>query len=193
MKLGELHTIGVECLLITFVLHAQNTPCYMIDLLLLMASIACLSVGLAGAVLPLPGPPISLIGLFVLNSSKYADFDRTTLIVFTVLTVALSVFDYYAPIWGAKKFGGTKYGTWGSTIGLVLGFFFTPIGMLVGAFLGAFVGELIGKAGTSQALMSAIGSMIGLLTGMIGKVLLCVAMIIWAGIAVAEYFFMMNT
>jgi uncharacterized protein YqgC (DUF456 family) len=165
----------------------------MIDLLLLMASIACLSVGLAGAVLPLPGPPISLIGLFVLNASKYADFDRTTLIVFTVFTVALSVFDYYAPIWGAKKFGGTKYGTWGSTIGLLLGFFFTPIGMLVGAFLGAFVGELIGKAGTNQALMSAIGSMIGLLTGMIGKIILCVAMIIWAGTAVVEYFFMMNT
>ncbi len=163
----------------------------MTDILLLIASIACLCVGLAGAVLPLPGPPISLIGLFMLNSTKYVDFDRKTLIIFTVLTIALSVFDYYAPIWGTKKFGGTQYGTWGSTIGLLLGIFFTPIGMILGAFLGAFIGEIIGKADTSQALMSAIGSMIGLLTGIIGKVILCLAMIIWAGIAVVEYFFMM--
>lgn len=165
----------------------------MIDIILLIMAIGCLSVGLAGAVLPLPGPPISLIGLFILNSTKYVDFDRKTMIIFTVLTVALSLFDYYAPIWGAKKFGGTKYGTWGSTIGLLLGIFFTPIGMILGAFLGAFLGEIIGKANTNQAFMSAIGSMIGLFTGIIGKVLLCLAMIIWAGVAVVEYFFMMNT
>ena len=165
----------------------------MIDLLLLMASIACLSVGLAGAVLPLPGPPISLIGLFILNSTKYVDLDRKILIIFTLLTIAISAFDYYAPIWGAKKFGGTKYGTWGSTIGLLLGIFFTPIGMILGAFLGAFLGEIIGKSDTNQALKSAIGSMIGLLTGIMGKVILCLAMIIWAGIAVVEYFITMNT
>jgi uncharacterized protein YqgC (DUF456 family) len=164
----------------------------MIDIILLIMAIGCLSVGLAGAVLPLPGPPISLIGLFILNSTKYVDFERKTLIIFTVLTVALSVFDYYAPIWGAKKFGGTKYGTWGATIGLLLGIFFTPIGMILGAFFGAFLGEIIGKANTNQALMSAIGSMIGLITGIIGKVILCLAMMVYAGMAIGEYFMMMS-
>ncbi len=161
------------------------------DILLLISSIICLFVGLAGAVLPLPGPPISLIGLFMLHYSKYVQFDRKTLTFFVVLTVVLSIFDYYAPNWGTKKFGGTKYGSWGSTIGLFAGLFFTPIGMFLGAFLGAFIGEIIGKAEPKMALKAAIGSFVGLITGIIGKVILCLAMIILAGLAIGEYFMVM--
>ena len=164
----------------------------MTDILLLIASIICLFVGLAGAVLPLPGPPLSLVGLFLLNASKYADFSRKTLIFFTLLTVGMSIFDYYAPIWGTKKFGGTKYGSWGSTIGLLLGLFFTPIGMFLGAFLGAFLGEIIGKTEPDKALKAAIGSMIGLITGIVGKVILCLAMLVLGFMAIGEYFFVMN-
>jgi uncharacterized protein len=163
----------------------------MTDILLLIGSIACLLIGLAGAVLPLPGPPLSLVGLFLLQNSKYADFDRKTLIFFTLLTVGMSVFDYYAPIWGTKKFGGTKYGSWGSTIGLLAGLFFTPIGMFLGAFLGAFLGEIIGKTEPSKALKAAIGSMIGLITGIVGKVILCLAMLILGVMAIGEYFMIM--
>ena len=163
----------------------------MTDILLLIGSVICLLVGLAGAVLPLPGPPISLVGLFMLHYSKYAQFDRSTLTFFVILTIALSIFDYYAPIWGTKKFGGTKYGSWGSTIGLLVGLFFTPIGMFLGAFLGAFLGEIIGKTELKVALKAAIGSFIGLITGIIGKVLLCMAMIVLAGMAIGEYFMIM--
>lgn len=165
----------------------------MTDILLLIGSIICLLVGLAGAVLPLPGPPLSLIGLFMLHYSKYAQFDRTTLIFFVILTVVLSIFDYYAPIWGTKKFGGTKYGSWGSTIGLLVGLFFTPIGMFLGAFLGAFLGEILGKTEPKIALKAAIGSFIGLITGIVGKVILCLAMIVLGFMAIGEYFMMMNS
>lgn len=165
----------------------------MTDILLLIASIVCLLVGLAGAVLPLPGPPVSLIGLFLLHYSKYAQFDRKTLTFFVLLTIGMSIFDYYAPIWGTKKFGGTKYGSWGSTIGLFVGLFFTPIGMFLGAFLGAFLGEIIGKTEPNKALKAAIGSMIGLITGIVGKVILCLAMIVLGFMAIGEYFFLMNS
>ena len=164
----------------------------MTDILLLIGSIICLLVGLAGAVLPLPGPPLSLIGLFMLHYSKFAQFDRSTLTFFVILTVALSIFDYYAPIWGTKKFGGTKYGSWGSTIGLLVGLFFTPIGMFLGAFLGAFIGEIIGKTEPKIAFKAAIGSFVGLITGIVGKVILCLAMIIFAGFEIGEYFMMMT-
>lgn len=163
----------------------------MTDILLLVGSIICLLVGLAGAVLPLPGPPLSLIGLFMLHYSKYAQFDRSTLTLFVILTVTLSIFDYYAPIWGTKKFGGTKYGSWGSTIGLLLGLFFTPIGMFLGAFIGAFIGEIIGKTHPKIAFKAALGSFIGLITGIVGKVILCLAMIVLATIATGEYFMIM--
>ncbi|MEA5402083.1 DUF456 domain-containing protein [Arcicella sp. DC2W] len=162
------------------------------DILLLIVSIICLLVGLAGAVLPLPGPPLSLVGLFMLHYSKYADFDKKTLIFFTLVTIGISIFDYYAPIWGTKKFGGTKYGAWGSTIGLLVGLFIIPgFGMFLGAFLGAFLGEILGKAVPKKALKAAIGSFLGLIAGIFGKVILCLAMLIFACIAITEYFMIM--
>lgn len=162
------------------------------DIVLLIGSIICLLVGLAGAVLPLPGPPLSLIGLFMLHYSKYVDFDKKTLTFFTLVTIAISIFDYYAPIWGTKKFGGTKYGAWGSTIGLLVGLFVIPgFGLFIGAFLGAFLGEILGKAAPEKALKAALGSFLGLIAGMVGKVILCLAMLVLAMMAIAEYFMIM--
>ncbi|WP_044173037.1 DUF456 domain-containing protein [Flectobacillus major] len=160
----------------------------MTDIILAILSIVLLLTGLAGAVLPIPGPPLSLAGLFCLHYSKYANFDKRTLIVFTILTIAMSILDYYAPIWGTKKFGGTKFGAWGSTIGLLVGLFFIPaIGMFIGAFVGALIGELIGGTSFDRAVKAAIGSFIGLATGIVGKVLLCLAMLILGGVALGEY------
>ena len=45
---------------------------------------------------------------------------------------------------GVKKFGGSKAGMWGSTIGLLIGPFVIPVaGILVGPFLGAVIAELV--------------------------------------------------
>lgn len=155
------------------------------DILLLILGIAGLLVGLAGAVLPLPGPPLSFVGLLCLHFSKYAEIGELTLYTFGLLTLAITVLDYYVPIWGIKKFGGTSYGTWGSTIGLLLGFFVIPaLGIFLGAFLGALVGELIGGMAADKALKAALGSFLGFITGIFMKVVLCLVMI---GYAIAAF------
>ncbi len=96
------------------------------DILLLVAGIACLFAGLAGAVLPLPGPALSFAGLLLLHISKFAEFSQTTLYTLGFITVVIAVLDYYIPIWGTKKFGGTRYGAIGATLGLLAGFLFYP-------------------------------------------------------------------
>ncbi|MCE7043377.1 DUF456 domain-containing protein [Dyadobacter sp. CY312] len=155
------------------------------DILLLIAGIACLLTGLAGAVLPLPGPPLSFVGLILLHISTYAEFSNTVLISLGFITLVIAVLDYYIPIWGTKKFGGTKYGAIGATLGLLVGFFVIPaIGIFIGTFLGAFVGELIGGTNAKSALKSAFGSFVGFITGIVMKVILCLIMI---GFAVAEF------
>jgi uncharacterized protein len=156
------------------------------DIVLMILGIAGLLVGLAGAVLPLPGPPLSFAGLLCLHFSKYAEFSQTTLYTLGFITVVITILDYYVPIWGVKKFGGTNYGTWGSTLGLLLGFFVIPaLGIFLGAFLGAFAGELIGGMPPDKALKAAFGSFLGFLSGIVMKVILCLVMI---GVAVAQLF-----
>ena len=154
------------------------------DILFLIAGIICLLTGLAGAVLPLPGPPLSFAGLILLHLSKYADFSQTVLISLGFVTVVMAILDYYIPVWGTKKLGGTRYGAIGATLGLLVGFLVIPaIGIFIGTFLGALVGELIGGANTRSALKSAFGSFVGFITGIVMKVLLCLVMI---GFAVSE-------
>lgn len=125
-------------------------------------------VGLLGALLPiLPGPPLSFIGLLLLHFTRWADFSTQFLVIMGLLALLVTAVDYVVPMWGTKKFGGSKAGIRGSTIGLVIGvFFFPPIGIIVGPFLGALIAELmINSDDFNKALKSGIGSLVGFLMG----------------------------
>ena len=105
-------------------------------LLLILALILAVA-GIIGAVAPvLPGPPLSFAALLLLLLCEGNDISTVTLITTGVLAVAITIIDYIAPVWLTKKSGGSKYGTWGATIGLVIGMFFALPGILIGPFLG---------------------------------------------------------
>jgi uncharacterized protein len=159
------------------------------DMLLLILGLICLVAGLAGAVLPTPGPSLSFVGLLLLHFSSYAEFSTLVLVGLGLLTALVVVLDYFIPIWGAKKFGGTRYGSIGAMVGLVAGFVVMPgIGLLIGAFLGAFVGELIGGSARHVAMKAAMGAFLGFLTGMVMEVLLCLIMIGYAAVELVGTF-----
>ena len=82
-----------------------------------------------------------------------------------IIALAVTILDYIVPVWGTRKFGGSKYGTRGATIGLVIGLFLGPLGLIIGPFIGAFVGELIFKDNINYAIKAGFGSLLGFLTG----------------------------
>ena len=127
--------------------------------------------GIVGSFLPvLPGPLTGWVGLLLLHQSERIPQDTTFLT--TTFGVALAVFliDYIIPALGTKKFGGSKKGIIGSTIGLIVGLVFLgPLGIIIGPFLGAYLGELLNKTEQKKALKAAIGSLIGFLTGVFIK------------------------
>lgn len=148
------------------------------DWLLLVLTIILLITGILGCFLPvLPGPPLSYIGLLIIHFTRFAQFETSTLVVFGVVTVIVQILDYIVPIWGTKKFGGTKYGTWGSIVGLLVGLLFLPplgpfgiITILGGPFLGAYIGETIGGSDKNKAFKAAFGTFIGFLAGTFIKI-----------------------
>lgn len=138
----------------------------------------CIMAGIAGCFLPfLPGPPLSYLGLILLQASPRHPFTAGFLIFFAVAAVLAVLLDYVIPVYGTRRFQGTKYGVWGSAAGLLLGlFFFPPFGILVGPVLGAFAGELIHAHDPAKAVRSAFGSIVGFLAGALIKLILCTVM-----------------
>ena len=96
----------------------------------------------------------------------------------TFIVAALFVADYVVGAWGVKKFGGSRYSVIGSTLGIIVGAFFFPIGLVVGPFAGAFVGELIAGSNPGKAVKVSLGSLLGLLSSTIVKVVLQITMVI---------------
>jgi uncharacterized protein YqgC (DUF456 family) len=131
-------------------------------------------VGLVGCFLPIiPGPPLSYMGLIVLQLKEQSPFSTKFLIIWAVVVVAVTALDYVVPAYGTKKFGGTKYGIWGCTIGLIVGLWMGPIGIILGPFLGALIGELIGGKSSDVAFKAALGSFVGFLVGTLLKLIVC--------------------
>jgi len=129
--------------------------------------------GIAGSVLPvIPGTPLSWVGLIILHLAPSLPFDWPFIIIVGIIAIGLYVLDYVIPAWGTKRFGGSKAGVWGTTIGLIVGIIAPiPFGILIGPFLGALLGELIfNETKGHLALKAAFGSFLGFLASTFMKV-----------------------
>lgn len=137
------------------------------DVFLTVLGIIFLLVGIVGCLLPiLPGPPLGYLSLVVLQFKQEPPFGTSFMVVWAMITIAVFVIDYFIPPLATKRFGGSKKGVIGSTIGLVIGLiFFPPVGLIIGAFAGAFIGEMIEGSQKRVALRAASGALLGFLTG----------------------------
>lgn len=132
-------------------------------------------VGIVGSVLPGPGPPLVYVGMLLMQW-QFRPYSATLLWVLAILNVLLLVLDYLIPIWVGKKFGASSYGVWGSIIGMVMGIFFTPLGMVLGLLLGAIAGEVIYGRTHADALKAGVGTLVGTLVAIVVKLGLAAVM-----------------
>jgi uncharacterized protein YqgC (DUF456 family) len=129
-------------------------------------------VGIAGCVLPiLPGPVLIFLGLLVLALLKdfFPPLTPTLMIVMAILTVIVTIGDYMIPLWGAKKYGTSKWGIWGSVAGMAIGLLFSPFGMLLGAVIGAVAVEWLVQKEKGKAFKAGWGVIVGSLLGAVLK------------------------
>ena len=157
------------------------------DIFLLVLGIIFLLSGIAGSIVPLiPGPPLSFIGMLLLRFTAYVEPSKTEaynnlLWIFASVTLIVVIMDYVVPIWWTSKFGGSKAGVWGATIGVIIGLFFGPVGLIAGPFCGAVIGELVAGRSHKASLRSGIGSLAGFVFG--------VALKLSASFLMSFYFF----
>lgn len=143
-------------------------------------------IGIVGCIIPgLPGLPVGWTGMLVLylwgnGTDRYGnEMSLTVLLVWLGIVAVVSAADYFIPMLFTRMTGGSRYSERGAVAGLVLGIFFTPVGMVLGSFLGAFLSELYyTRKGVVQALKAALGSFLGFITGT-GLKIFAACMIMW--------------
>lgn len=146
---------------------------------LILLGIICTIVGLVGCIFPaIPGPPLSYAALILLQFAKEEPvFSKSFLVRLAILTIVVSLGDYFLPLLGAKRYSTSKCGIWGAIIGMMAGIiFFPPFGMIIGIFIGAILGELIAGKENSMALKAGLATFIGSMTAFLIKLSLSVVM-----------------
>ncbi len=139
------------------------------DTLLAIIALLLAVVGVAGCILPvLPGTPISYVGMLVI------------LVTFLIVTILVSVADYLLPAWLSRRFGGSKRGATGATIGMLVGLFFVPTGLVLGPFIGAVLGEMsVNRDDSAKAFKVGFGAFLSFIVGTGLKMIASIAMLIY--------------
>jgi len=152
----------------------NNTIAIIIASLFFLAS-------LAGTIVPIiPEAPMIVVGMVIYG--LIAGFDNLSLSFFIgqiILAFAVIGVDYLTTAFGSRYFGGSKAAMWGSALGLLVGLFFFPIGLLIGPFLGAAVADFIFRRRTDQAIRSGVGASLGFWGAIPIKLILKIIMIGW--------------
>ena len=152
------------------------------DIIFWILIIACFIIGFVGLLYPIIPAVVFILGGFLLYGLffSFEDLPWWFWTIEALFVVLLFGADMMANAFGVKKYGGSKAGIWGSTIGLLIGPFVIPfLGIIIGPFLGAVIAELlITRSSIKQAIKTGFGSVIGFLTSVATKGIIQIIMIV---------------
>lgn len=145
--------------------------------------IALFVISFVGLIYPILPSVLFLFGGFLLYGVffSFEPFNWFFWVVQGLFLVLLFGADFVANMIGVKKYGGTKAGIWGSTIGILVGPFVIPfLGIIIGPFLGAILAEwLVNKKEFKDAMKIGFGSVIGFISSVVTKGIIQALMILY--------------
>lgn len=146
------------------------------EIFLVLVALLLIILGIVGSFLPvLPGPLTSWAGLLVLHFTEGVALSPTFLIVTLLVAIFIYVLDYIIPAIGTKRFGGSRSGMIGTTLGLIIGLLSPiPFGIIIGPFIGALIGEMMHRNDIDKALKAAFGSFLGFIASTFLKFIVAV-------------------
>lgn len=158
------------------------------DILFMIAAVLNI-VGIIGSVVPgLPGPPLCLAALILCCIALPSPIAIIATVILAIVVLFAVIMDYVAPGILANKAGGGKKATWGANIGMIVGLFFTPWGIIVGPFLGAFLGETLDGSDLKKSLKISGITVLTLAISTLFKLLLSISiLLVCIGCGLAYY------
>lgn len=159
------------------------------DIFLTILAAIFVVLGIIGSFLPvLPGPLTGWIGLLIFHLTDVVPMNWTFLMITLLIAITIWILDYIIPAMGTKRFGGSRAGMIGTSLGLIVGLL-SPIpgGIIIGPFVGALVGELLNKSDFDKALKAAFGSFLGFLASTFIKFIVALVFLGLFIVKIVEY------
>lgn len=149
------------------------------DVVLSLCALLFSVVGIIGCVVPVvPGVILGYCGLLCAWGASYSQISASTLWIWLAITLVVTLADYFLPAWMTRRFGGSRAGAVGATIGIFVGLFFSPLGILLGPFVGAVCGELLhNRNDSARALRVGFGSFLAFIVGTGLKLIAAICML----------------
>lgn len=145
--------------------------------------VALFVIAFVGLIYPIIPSVLFIVAGFVIYGFcfSFEPFGWLFWLIQGLFVVLLFGADYFSNMIGVKKFGGSKAGIWGSTIGLLVGPFVIPVlGIIIGPFLGAVIAELIvNKSSFKEAITIGFGSVVGFVSSVITKGIIQFVMVLY--------------
>lgn len=138
------------------------------DIALSIAALLLAVIGIIGCIVPaLPGTVLSYAGLLCAYFCSFSQISTASLWIWLAVCIAVTAADYFLPAWMTRRFGGSRSGAIGATVGIFAGFFlFAPLGIILGPFFGAVIGELLhNRNDVTKAFVVGFGSFLSFIVG----------------------------
>ena len=124
----------------------------------------------------------------ILHFADGIEFSQTFLIGTLLFAIFIYVLDYIIPAIGTKRFGGSRAGMIGTTLGLIVGLLSPiPFGIIVGPFFGALIGEMIHRNDMNKALKAAFGSFLGFIASTFLKFIVAIIYLGFFVVKLSDY------
>jgi uncharacterized protein YqgC (DUF456 family) len=138
-----------------------------VEAVLYVAGFVAMAVGIAGLVLPvLPGAVLIVGGAIAVAWAE--DFTRVgwpTIAAAIVLGVLILAVDFVASLLGARAFGASRWAVIGAGVGVVVGLFLGPVGIVLGPAVGAIAFEYARNPDLRRASKAGLGAFLGFVLG----------------------------
>lgn len=138
---------------------------------------------------------IDVIDRLWLPAGAPLTFHPLTLATCALLAGVGELLEFLLSAAGAKRFGASARGMWGSVIGGMLGaiagtFVLPIVGTIIGAAVGTAAGAVIGELSTREKTLAetakpALGAVIGRVLGTLAK--LPLGLVVWVTLAIAAF------
>jgi uncharacterized protein YqgC (DUF456 family) len=145
-----------------------------VEILLYVLGAVALLAGLAGLILPvLPGALLMYAGVVLVAwAGRFEQVGWPTLVATGLLAAAIWAVDFLASALGAKVSGASRWAVVGASLGLLVGLFLGPVGLILGPAMGAMALEYFKDPDFERALKAGAGTLVGFLVGSVVKVAL---------------------